>query len=351
MMRCLKIVVAAAGVSSSAALRISNKTAPAAAEVSQKDVDTERAKLQKMDTALHSMLSGDSLSHSKVAPALKLFADNLNMVLNQTQTMKPADAMKKLLDAKAGVQNLVGEMTHQQESLMKEDFKQSENLLMGVLMTNKGESMEKQLEILKDDDFEGLDVSRALLKNHSNTTALYMQAGQWLDAHKNAGGVVNHKSHKDNAEKTAASFDKRVMALEKESEARKEHHQKRVEELNALVKKNGKDAKIAKASLKREERRYKKASLQSQRDIASMKEAAAAMRSGDMKALKHAQEALQKSLDSLKSGNAGMLVLLQEGNAMLEKDCPYCAAQCVEKCHNNGESYVSCLAECQDAGK
>jgi hypothetical protein len=34
-----------------------------------------------------------------------------------------------------------------------------------------------------------------------------------------------------------------------------------------------------------------------------------------------------------------------------EKDCPYCAAQCVDKCHSNGGSYVSCLSECADSGK
>jgi len=350
-MRGVAVVLAAAGFSSSGALRLANKTAPVVAEVTQKDVDAERVKLDKMEHALDGMLGGDSLSHSKVAPALKLFTDNLKSVLNETKTMKPADAMKKLLDAKAGVSNLVGEMTHQQENLMKEDFKQRENLLMGVLMTNKAEPMEKQLEILKDDDFEGLDVSRALLKQHDNSTALYMQAGMWLDAHKNAGGVVSKTTHKSHAEETAKSFDKRVEALEKEGEARKVHHERRVKELEDLVKKGGKEAKVAKASLKREERHFKKTQLQSQRDIASMKEAAAAMRSGDMKALKHAQEALQKSLDSLKSGNAGMLVFLQQSNGLLERDCPYCAAQCVEKCHNEGKPYVGCLSECQDAGK
>eukprot|EP00929_Paragymnodinium_shiwhaense_P020323 TRINITY_DN1358_c0_g1_i1.p2 TRINITY_DN1358_c0_g1~~TRINITY_DN1358_c0_g1_i1.p2 ORF type:complete len:353 (+),score=165.16 TRINITY_DN1358_c0_g1_i1:71-1129(+) len=351
MMRCLATVVLAAGFSSSAALRISNKTATAVAAPTEKDVEMERSKLEKMDVALHGMLQGDTLSHSKVAPALKLFADNLNGVLNQTKSMKPADAMKKLLDAKAGVSNLVSEMTHQQESLMKEDFKQRENLLMGVLMTNKKESMDKQLEILKDDDFEGLDVSKALLKSHDNSTALYMQAAKWLDAHKDAGGVMSKKSHTSKAADLAASFDKRVAALEKESEARELHHKKHVEDLEAIIKKGGKEAKIAKIGLKREEHRFKKTAAQSKRDIASMKEAAAAMRSGDMKALKHAQDALQKSLDSLKSGNAGMLVFLQEGNSIMETDCPYCAAQCVEKCHNNGKAYTECLTECADAGK
>ena len=55
--------------------------------------------------------------------------------MNETKSMKPGDAMEKMLAAKAGVAGLVREMTKQQESLMKEDFEQRESLLVSVLMT------------------------------------------------------------------------------------------------------------------------------------------------------------------------------------------------------------------------
>jgi len=37
--------------------------------------------------------------------------------------------------------------------------------------------------------------------------------------------------------------------------------------------------------------------------------------------------------------------------AVMTRDCPYCAAQCVDKCHQAGNPYVQCLTDCADAGK
>merc|ERR1712187_1081255 len=93
-------------------------------------------------------------------------------------------------------------------------FESSESLLMGVLMNKKDSPMEEQLNILKPEDFYGLDVSKELLKKHNNKTALYVQAAQYLDTHKHAGGVIAHDTRKSRLEATAAAFDKRVAALE-----------------------------------------------------------------------------------------------------------------------------------------
>jgi len=332
-----------------AALRSANRTNASVAVPAlptQKDVDVESAKLEKIAVLLGHMLKGD-LKQSKVAQDLKLFTDNLQSVLTESKTLKPVEAMKKLASARAGVSGLVGELTKTQESLMHEDLDQRESLLMGVLMTHKNATMQKQLELLKSKDFEGLDVSKELLKAHDNKTALYLQAAKYLDVHEHAG-VARRKSSVD---KIAASFDKRVAALETAAEHEEARHKKKVEWMSKLAKKGGKDAKMMLAMAKHEEHSYKKMSAQSKRDIASMKEAAAAIRSGDLEALNHARAALQKSMDALKNKNAGMLVFLQRAHVALKKDCPYCAAQCVEKCHNKGESYTSCLSECADAGK
>lgn len=32
------------------------------------------------------------------------------------------------------------------------------------------------------------------------------------------------------------------------------------------------------------------------------------------------------------------------------EDCPYCKAQCIEKCHNEGHSFMQCLGSCADEG-
>jgi hypothetical protein len=42
---------------------------------------------------------------------------------------------------------------------------------------------------------------------------------------------------------------------------------------------------------------------------------------------------------------------IQLASNFLQRDCPYCAAQCVDKCHEAGKPYVQCLTDCADAGK
>jgi hypothetical protein len=338
-----------------AAVRLTGKPQTAAApvhKVTQKDVDHARAKIEKMAMVLQGMLHDNKgLQHSHVAPTLKLFTDNLQSVLTASKELQPAEAIQKLATAQASITGMVRDLTHQQETLMHEDVEQREDLMMGVLMTNKNAPMEKQLEILRNMDFQILDVSKALLNSHDTKTALYLQAAQWLDTHKHAGGMMLYKKSAKRVEDLAASLDKRVHAAEKEAESKKRRHLKVIENLKLMVKKGGKAGKTAQRLLKRQERDYKKEELMSQRNIAMMKQAADAVRSGDMAAVKSAEQALQKSMDAFRDKNSGMLVFLQRSNAILERDCPFCAAQCVGTCHSNGKPYTECLTVCADAGK
>jgi len=345
-------LVALMGVASGVQLTNKSQTAKAPAHVAtQKDVDHARATLEKMAMVLQSMLhNSKSLQQSQVAPSLKLFAHNLQSVLNTSKGLQPAEAIQKLATAQASITGMVGELTHQQQKLMHEDVDQRENLMMGVLMTNKNAPMEKQLAILRSEDFQLLDVSKALLTSHDAKTALYLQAAQWLDTHKHSGGIMLYKKSAKRVEDMAASLDKRVHALEKEAESKQKRQLKAIERMKLIVSKGGKEGKRMQSLLKHEERARKKEAIMSQHDIAIMKQAADAVRRGDMAALGRAQQAMQKSMDALKDKNAGMLVFLQRSNAILERDCPFCAAQCVGKCHNEGKPYTECLTVCADAG-
>jgi len=349
---CAVLMDATAGLrtkTESGAVVVTSGDAPAAP--TETEVNAERARMERMEAMLASLLEGPGLARSQVAPALKLFAASLHSVLNESKAMKPGDAMQKLTAAGAGVERLVSSLTQRQESLMREDTEQVESLLTGVLMTNRNAPMEKQFEILKSEDFAGLDVSKALLKLHDNKTALYMQVARYLDTHKNAGGAPVSQHRENRVEAMAASLDARVVSLQRDAKRRAVQHKKKREDLLKLVAAGGKNVRMLKAMAKREERNFKKWEARSEHDIKSMKEAAHAVRSGDTKALMRAREALQQSLDALKHKNAGMLVFLQQANAFLQNDCPYCAAQCVEKCHSSGEPYLACLSECADAGK
>jgi len=48
---------------------------------------------------------------------------------------------------------------------------------------------------------------------------------------------------------------------------------------------------------------------------------------------------------------AAKTMFIQLANTVMNRDCPYCAAQCVDKCHQAGKPYVQCLTDCADAGK
>jgi len=48
---------------------------------------------------------------------------------------------------------------------------------------------------------------------------------------------------------------------------------------------------------------------------------------------------------------AARTMFIQLTDSYMNRDCPYCAAQCVDKCHSAGKPYVQCMTDCADAGK
>jgi len=333
-----------------------------AAPVTQAQVDQLRQRLQTLADGLHSMLASNlgKTAKARVGSGLETFVTELQNVLVETKSIKdPKLAMQKLNAAKESVGALTSELTGQQESLMKEQDEQYDSLLLGTLMSHQKDPLAKQLEILSGKDFAHLEVSKALVAKHDAKEPLYQQAAAYLDQHltKDEDKVVlaKAKKHADieaRADSAANAFQKRVDSMQKVFDSREKQHKKRMRELSDGVKKAPKASKHAMdAMLKREERTFKKWAASQKHDITSMKSAVAAIRSGDLNALSKAKGALETSLKSLQSKNGGFLVLIQLGNQFMEQDCPFCAAQCVDKCHNDGKPYTTCLTDCADAGK
>lgn len=332
----------------------------AAKAVTAADVQALHKRLESMATGLEGMLSKTgSLSQTKVAPTLALFLKQLKATLSATAGMKDyAQAMKRLRDARAGVTSLTRDLVHQQESLMKEDESQKESLLLGVLMTRQKAPMDQQLEVLKSSDFAELPVSKALVAKHDGKVALYAQAAEFLDKHgdqgKAAAGMVNtvkeQRAEKVNA--VATQLEKHLKVLEHQQHERERRHKKEMAALDEQRKKASKSEQH-KIDLvkKRSERKFKKSNAMNLRDISSMKAAVDAVKKGDMAALNKARSALEASLKAMKGQTGGFLHLLQLGHKVLRRDCPFCAAQCLDKCHEAGKSYATCLTTCADAGK
>jgi len=170
------------------------KKAPSAAVKKAEDgpaaVLALHTQLSTIAGKLNTMLNAKdgALAHAKVGPAMQVFLKELQATLKATaadKKMAPKAALEKLVAAKQGLAGLMGDLNNRQVTLMKEDNAQRESLLLGVLMTKQKEPMDKQLEILKADDFAPLEVAKALVAKHDSKTALYVQAAAYLDAHPN----------------------------------------------------------------------------------------------------------------------------------------------------------------------
>merc|ERR1719456_1970259 len=103
---------------------------------------------------------------------------------------------------------------------------------------------------------------------------------------------------------------------------------------------------------KRLERDYQKWHALALKDSKSLHEAIAAIKKGDVSALAKARKALTDSLARMRSSTGDFLHFLQVSVHTSSRDgaCPYCKAQCLEKCHAGGASFVTCMGQCADVG-
>jgi len=322
------------------------------------DVLKLHKQLETISVKLDGMLNAKdgALAHAKVGPAMQVFLKELTGVLAATapdKKMEPALALLKLNAAKAGLASLMGDLNNRQTALMKEDNAQRESLLLGVLMTKQKEPMDEQLKIMKDDDFAPLEVCKALLAKHDAKLPLYVQAATYLDKNpKRKLAPMQTEKSENPLEKVQHMLESKVSALEHEFSVREGIHKKKAAEYAAQLKGASKSSQHRlNLRIKKEDRAFKKFAALRKHDITAMKDAVAGVKKGDMKAVARARDALTASLKAMQQNTSGFLYLIQMGHRLMKKDCPYCAAQCVDKCHTAGKPYVTCLTDCADAGK
>jgi len=321
--------------------------------VTASDVVRLHQKLEVLSRSLEGLVQHGSLSNTKISPVLQSFVAELRVTLNATASPKdiPA-AMQRLRNAQAGIADITKALSAQQEALMHEDATEETNLLLGVLMTRKGEPMKKQLEVLKSGDFSSLPVSKALLAKHNDSMPLFQQVALFMDAHGAASGASSPTEKAQKLAKTVAFFKKQMNTLEHQEQVMQELHERRTAKLDELIKKSDKaTARSLLIEKKHADRENKKRSLVHKQQSKLMSDIIAALERGDSKALKTAQHALQKQLDALQARSGDFLHLLQLGHRLASRDCPFCVAQCIGKCHDAGRSYAECMPECAKAGQ
>eukprot|EP00405_Crypthecodinium_cohnii_P014569 CAMPEP_0206446616 /NCGR_PEP_ID=MMETSP0324_2-20121206/16242_1 /ASSEMBLY_ACC=CAM_ASM_000836 /TAXON_ID=2866 /ORGANISM="Crypthecodinium cohnii, Strain Seligo" /LENGTH=361 /DNA_ID=CAMNT_0053915121 /DNA_START=88 /DNA_END=1173 /DNA_ORIENTATION=- len=323
------------------------------------------AKMEHVAVALEGMLDADkggSLASSAVAPTMRIFLKELNETLASTEHPSNAtDALLKLKAAHSAVGDLTQKLTAQQENLMHQSESEEVSLLMGVLMTRRNKPRDQQLEVLLDPQFANLAVTKEILAKNDESTPLFQQVAAWMDTHGNSNVTDSHSADEDSSSKqgrlakTLTYFQRRVEILEHEEARMEKAHNLAASKFDALIKNStSKEANHRLSMLKhRSDREYKKRYAVQHNQLEMMRTVVSALKKGDVKALEKAQEALQASMKAMQKQNGNFLHLLQIGHELQAKDCPYCAAQCIEKCHNEGKPYVECLTSCDGptAGK
>jgi hypothetical protein len=332
--------------------RLRNATA---AQDFSPEVEQLRKKLERISTGLSKMETG-ALAKTEVGPEVTEFNQRLWEAVNSTQGKSDNGSLQKLKGVFASVKSLVTDLNKQQMRLMQEGQEQQSSLLLGVLLTRKADPMDKQLEVIRSPDFASLPVCQDILAKKDMKTPLFQQVAAYLDAHGHKEVSKNPEAYVRAANpavtRIVSSLQARLHKLEESSKHAEELHANNTRKLEAEEKsKPAKAAHVIHLIRKKEDRKFQKAMAMKHRDIQSMKDAIDAIEKGDMQGLEHAKAALEASINSMQTHNSGFLVLIQEGFRAAGMDCPFCAAQCVDKCHDAGKSYVDCLKDCQDAGK
>jgi len=322
------------------------------------------SKLTKISGALSGLLSGKE-GNTHVAIMVGKVNIELQKILAETAHPKDAKAaLKQLEEANSSVQQLSTDINNEQLKLMREGNEQAEGLLLGVLMQQQSEPISKQLEVMKSPDFAKLPVVAAVLAAKDVKTPLFKQVAAWLDAHaptrpKKVEPQIPEKLNKGKDGKPdvtpiVLALESNLNKLEKGEQRMVDHHEAEMKELDRLMtekKNNTRAVHQIQLMKKRDQREFSKQVVMGTHDLQALKSAINSVKKGDLAGLANAQKALELSMKAARAQSGKFLVFVQLMNRVSGMDCPFCAAQCVDKCHNEGKSYVACLAVCADAGK
>jgi len=339
------------------------RSTPVKAHGDEAEVEQLRAKLTKVSGGFVKMLSG-ATGKTHVGAMMAKVEDEVAHALKETAKPKNIkEALKRLQDANGAIEQLSADMANEQTRLMHEGQEQEESLLLGVLMQKQTKPMSEQLEVVNDPQFAKLPCVVATLAAKDTKTPLFKQIATYLDAHspkpKAAKDEIPDKLKKGKDGKPdvtpiVLALEARLHKMEESEKRMEDHHREgQVAFDKALVekKKNKHLVKRMKSMKKRDNRDFLKQAAMAKHDSVTLKSAIESVKNGDMAGLQKAQNALDASMKAAQGRSGKYLYFIQLMQRTEGQDCPFCVAQCVDKCHTAGKSYVTCLTDCADAGK
>jgi hypothetical protein len=319
-------------LSVAAALSLQAKPA-ATAKASPEDAAAH--KLEKVEKGFAAMLKASPVLEDLVGPMLK--------EVHSAIESKKMDSMKSVL---AEFPKWQQQMTERQKSIMSAGDDERTTLLVAVLQNKQSLPVSEQLDVAHAADFSGLPVVAYIEEHNDEKTPLVNLALKFLDG-KDAAPVNETSAAAAPAPKDMQTIID-MLATHKQ---KAEQHVKALEAHRALVEKvlgekSGKNQTMQVKYLKhREERKLDKELAIEKKTVAALGTAMEDIKNKDMKGLKEAKQALQDSVKALEESEGQFLHFLQiEAPGF---SCPYCGAQCIEKCRaTEHKSMSGCLTEC-----
>lgn len=326
------------------------------------EVDQLRKKLTKVSGGFSALLNGPT-NRTHVGSMMARVAKEVKETLNETA--KPKDiknALARLLKANGAVKQLSVDMADEQARLMHEGEAQEQSLLLGIMMQRQKEPLSKQMEVMNDPQFVHLACVKAVLAAKDTKTPLFQQLAAYLDAHAPKSVVQQPadaipdklkvaKDGKPDVTPIVLALEARLRKMEQSRTRMEEHHKASDAEMDKAMTEKKNQTRLVlqiRSVKKRDDRDFKKHVAMAKHDIESLRAAIEAVKKGDMAGLQRAQQALDSSMKAAQSVQKKFLYLIQL--SVETKDCPFCVAQCVDKCHTAGKPYVACLTDCADAG-
>jgi len=345
------------------------------------DVAKLSSKLEHVISGLDQVYTVQSQAKSGVSrfgQLLKPYLTEMHQVMTEVKTSKnltEAQKLTKLHNVEASVNGLKKDMDKLTTTLKAEGEEEKESILLGVLMSRKNKSEKEQMEVLESDDFKNLAVVKYVLAHRVANKTWAEQVAARLDASTS----VNHTAVKTMAAQTEGiakqltgflhTMEKHLVDSERVHKKITEEHNKVLKENEAKLKtlektdknminktvteekqKTTRLIKIINRRQRRENREYLKQHGLMSKDVTALRSAIEAVKKGDMTQLAKMQGVLQQSMKAMQ-GNQDFLHFLQlQAWTDHAKACPYCKAQCLEKCHNGGHSFMQCMTECENVG-
>jgi len=326
------------------------------------EVEQLRAKLTKVSGGFSKLLSG-SVGKTHVGSMMAKVEAEVEQVLKETAQPKDVkNALKRLQAANAAVKQLSVDMASEQTRLMHDGQEQEESLLLGILMQRQKQPMSKQLEVVNDPEFAKLPCVIATLAAKDTKTPLFKQIATYLDAHSPApkqataelpDKLKQGKDGKPDVTPIVLALEARLHKMEEGQQRMEEHHKKADAELDKAIEEKKNNTRLVhqiKNMKKHDDRDFAKQAAMAKHDAQALKSAIEAVKKGDMAGLQKAQNALAASMKAAQARSGKYLYLIQLMQRTEGQDCPFCVAQCVDKCHTAGKPYITCMTDCADAG-